>query len=118
MNAQFEQRLAALDQGDNSRLLRNIRRGIEKESLRITPQGRLAQTPHPEALGSALTHASITTDYSEALLEFITGPHTGLAQTLDAVSYTPLRAPETALDLVCRLLLDKNTNTSRQNTKT
>ena len=83
MNAQFEQRLAALDRGDNSRLLRYIRRGIEKESLRITPQGRLAQTPHPAALGSALTHASITTDYSEALLEFITGAGTELEQTLD-----------------------------------
>lgn len=83
VKAQFGQRLAALDRGDNSRLLRFIRRGIEKESLRITPQGRLAQTPHPEALGSALTHPSITTDYSEALLEFITGPATELAGTLD-----------------------------------
>ena len=83
VNAQFGQRLAALDRGDNSRLLRYIRRGIEKESLRITSQGRLAQTPHPDALGSALTHPSITTDYSEALLEFITGPATELAETLD-----------------------------------
>ena len=29
--------------------------------------------------------------------------------TLDAVSYTHLRAHETVLDLVCRLLLEKNT---------
>lgn len=49
-----------------------ILRGIEKESLRVTPQGRLAQTDHPAALGSALTHANITTDYSEALIELIT----------------------------------------------
>ena len=49
-----------------------IRRGIEKESLRITPAGHLAQTDHPEALGSALTNPYITTDFSEALLEFIT----------------------------------------------
>jgi glutamate--cysteine ligase len=83
LNAQFEQRLAALDSAGSASLLRNIRRGIEKESLRITPQGRLAQTPHPEALGSALAHPSITTDYSEALLEFITGASTELAQTLD-----------------------------------
>lgn len=32
----------------------------------------LAQTPHPKALGSTLTHSSITTDYSESLLELIT----------------------------------------------
>jgi len=54
--------------------LRGIKRGLEKEALRITPKGKLAQTPHPIALGSALTHPHITTDYSEALLEFITPP--------------------------------------------
>jgi len=57
-------------------------RGVEKESLRVSPQGELAQTPHPEALGSALTHAWITTDYSEALLEFVTPPVTQLWETL------------------------------------
>ncbi len=54
--------------------LRGVLRGLEKESLRVTPQGTLAQTDHPLALGSALTHPHITTDYSEALLEFITEP--------------------------------------------
>ncbi len=49
-------------------------RGIEKESLRVTPEGRIAHTPHPAALGSALTHPRITTDYSEALLELVTSP--------------------------------------------
>jgi glutamate--cysteine ligase len=55
--------------------LKGIRRGIEKESLRTTPEGSLAMTPHPQALGSALTHPHITTDYSEAQLELITGVH-------------------------------------------
>ncbi len=55
--------------------LAGIRRGVEKESLRATPQGALAATPHPAALGSALTHPHITTDYSEAQLELITGVH-------------------------------------------
>ena len=55
--------------------LKGIRRGIEKESLRATPQGGLALTPHPLPLGSALTHPHITTDYSEAQLELITGVH-------------------------------------------
>jgi len=82
VESQFEQRLAALAEGGNPELLRYIRRGIEKESLRITPDGRLAQTPHPVALGSALTHPHITTDYSEALLEFITSAGTELAETL------------------------------------
>ncbi|TKI08894.1 glutamate--cysteine ligase [Martelella alba] len=52
--------------------LKGIRRGVERETLRISPQGRLAQTPHPECLGAALTHKWITTDFAEALLEFIT----------------------------------------------
>ena len=54
--------------------LRGIRRGIEKESLRATGK-QLALTPHPAALGSALTHPNITTDYSESQLELITGVH-------------------------------------------
>ena len=52
----------------------NIVRGIEKEGLRISPNGAIAQTGHAAALGSTLTHPYITTDYSEALLEFITEP--------------------------------------------
>ena len=56
--------------------LRGMRRGIEKESLRVLPGGALALTPHPAALGSALTHARITTDFSESQLELITGAHT------------------------------------------
>ncbi|MFC0228553.1 glutamate--cysteine ligase [Serratia aquatilis] len=52
--------------------LKGIRRGIERETLRITADGSLASTGHPEKLGAALTHHWITTDFAEALLEFIT----------------------------------------------
>ena len=55
--------------------LRGMRRGVEKESLRIDAQGKLALTPHPAALGSPLTNERITTDYSESQLELITGVH-------------------------------------------
>ena len=48
--------------------------GLEKEALRMDPDGGIARTSHPAALGSALTHSWITTDYSEALLELITPP--------------------------------------------
>jgi glutamate--cysteine ligase len=50
-------------------------RGVEKESLRVMPDGRLATTPHPAALGAALTHPNITTDFSESQIELITGVH-------------------------------------------
>ncbi len=53
----------------------SLRRGVEKESLRVSQSGYLAQTPHPPKLGSALTHPHITTDFSEAQLELITGVH-------------------------------------------
>mgnify|MGYP003381409031 CR=1 FL=1 len=36
----------------------------------------------------------------------------------DPVSYTHLRAPETVLDIVCRLLLEKQTTTTRYNPST
>ncbi len=49
-----------------------IYRGIEKEGLRATLDDSIAQTNHPRPLGHPLTHPSITTDYSEALLELIT----------------------------------------------
>ena len=39
--------------------LGGIRRGIEKEGLRVLPHDGLALTPHPLALGSALTHPLI-----------------------------------------------------------
>jgi glutamate--cysteine ligase len=63
--------------------LQGIRRGIEKESLRATASGALALTPHPAALGSALTHPNITTDYSESQLELITGVHASVEQCLE-----------------------------------
>lgn len=56
----------------NPHALEGIRRGVERETLRISANGHLAQTPHPESLGAALTHKWITTDFAEALLEFIT----------------------------------------------
>lgn len=59
-----------------------IRRGIEKESLRVTHDGRLSQLAHPAALGSPLTHPYITTDYSEALIELVTPEFTSTKDTL------------------------------------
>jgi glutamate--cysteine ligase len=75
--------LALLGQAPNRALLTQGLHGIEKESLRVTPAGTLALTPHPVALGSALTHPLLTTDYSEALLEFITPADPDAATSLE-----------------------------------
>ena len=63
--------------------LADNRFGLEKESLRVTRDGHLALTPHPQALGSPLCHPHITTDYSESLLEFVTGAHSTAQATLN-----------------------------------
>ncbi len=68
----FERRLSSLLNSGQPEVLQGGRRGVEKESLRVTPQGYLAQTAHPRALGSALASEHITTDYSEALIELVT----------------------------------------------
>lgn len=61
-------------------------KGLEKESLRVDASGHIVQTPHPLALGSALTHPDITTDYSEALIELVTPPLDTPESTLDFLS--------------------------------
>ena len=66
--------------------LKGIRRGIEKESLRVRPDGSLSTAPHPQALGSALTHPHITTDFSESQLELITGVHEGVDACLEELA--------------------------------
>lgn len=78
----LQDRLAALP----AQALRGMRCGIEKEGLRALPDGSLALTPHPLALGAALTHPLITTDYSESQLELITGAHHGVQACLDELT--------------------------------
>lgn len=81
MNPSIHSRLERLLRAGQEHLLRDGLKGLEKESLRMTPEGKPAQTPHPSGLGSALTHPGITTDYSEALIELITPPFTDPAAT-------------------------------------
>jgi glutamate--cysteine ligase len=70
----FEKRLSGLVNTGERAVLRGGRKGVEKESLRVTPEGHIAQTPHPRELGSPLTSEHITTDFSEALIELVTPP--------------------------------------------
>jgi glutamate--cysteine ligase len=107
MSSLLEKRLAGLAERGGGKLLAGGGRGIEKESLRITPEGLVAQTAHPRALGSALTNKYVTTDYSESLLEFVTPPessawaamqflcdlHQSVYQTLDDELLWPLSMP-------------------------
>ncbi|PHM55967.1 glutamate--cysteine ligase [Xenorhabdus sp. KK7.4] len=67
----------------NPAVLDGICRGIERETLRVTPDGHLAMTKHPESLGASLTHKWITTDFAESLLEFITPVDSDIKRTID-----------------------------------
>ncbi|WP_133013066.1 glutamate--cysteine ligase [Marinomonas flavescens] len=77
-------------QSDSSAAL-TFHRGVEREALRVDrSQGRISHKPHPAVLGAALTHPSITTDYSESLMEFITKVHPsveGVINELDEIHH-------------------------------
>ena len=80
----MRQRLKALNTA-GAACLAQIGRGIERETLRVTEAGSLSLRAHPQALGSALTHPQITTDFCEAQPELVTGVHrsiSGLLQEL------------------------------------
>ncbi|MCP5158772.1 MAG: glutamate--cysteine ligase [Gammaproteobacteria bacterium] len=78
----LDQRLTRLLNADARLLLDGRLLGLEREALRVAPDGHISQIPHPVPLGSALTHPHITTDYSEALLEFITPPLSSAEEAL------------------------------------
>lgn len=82
----FHNRLARLSIPPFQKSLSGIKRGVEREALRVNPQGSLAMTSHPETLGAPLSHETITTDFSEALLEFITPPETSVRTTLSQLA--------------------------------
>ncbi len=52
----------------------NNQTGLEREMLRIGADHQLATSAHPVAIGHKLTHAGITVDFSEGLLELVTQP--------------------------------------------
>lgn len=82
MNNTHSARLDRLKANNQQNLICGGLKGIEKESLRISNDGLISKTPHPKAVGSALTHPYITTDYSEALIELITPPFADIKESL------------------------------------
>jgi glutamate--cysteine ligase len=79
--------LQLLNNNEIQATLKHLKRGIEKEGLRVSKEtGALAKSGHPYELGSALTNAWVTTDFSEALLEFITPVMATASEALDYLS--------------------------------
>ncbi|WP_276611804.1 glutamate--cysteine ligase [Shewanella polaris] len=84
----FNEKVENLSDTQGRAALLGMSRGIEREALRIDGNGHLAQDEHPKALGSALTHSRITTDYSESLLEFITPVCHSIDELLEGLTQT------------------------------
>jgi glutamate--cysteine ligase len=74
--------LNALSATPHQHAIKGIKRGIERESLRIKGTGAISTLGHPKGVGSALTNGHITTDFSESLLEFITPVSESATETL------------------------------------
>ena len=83
MTSRIESLISALERADALQFVCNGSMGLEKESLRVSQTGGISRSPHPKVLGSALTNPYITTDYSEALLEFITPPVATIPEALN-----------------------------------
>jgi glutamate--cysteine ligase len=72
VSGQYKQSLERFGLPESDLDLADMKRGIEKESLRVNAEGKISLSSHPQSLGAALSNPYITTDFSEALLEFIT----------------------------------------------
>ncbi|WP_456417729.1 glutamate--cysteine ligase [Thiolapillus sp.] len=94
----IEDLLALICERGDPALLASGRFGLEKESLRVAQSGGIALSPHPAELGAALTHPHITTDYSEALLEFVTPPFQEFSEALDCLQNLHLYVQENLQD--------------------
>src|SRR5580658_8569877 len=84
VDKKFERRLAGLVNCGERGVLRGGRKGVEKESLRVSGSGEIAHSRHPAALGAPLTNEHITTDFSESLIELVTPP---FGETWELVQY-------------------------------
>jgi glutamate--cysteine ligase len=81
----LQQRLSLLANADIEEALATSKIGLEKESLRVLPEGGITQTPHPAAWGSPLTNPLITTDFSEALAELVTPPCDSVTEVIQSL---------------------------------
>lgn len=110
MKSELKKQLELLEASGVHVLLKGASHGIEKEGLRVNYSGELSEKPHPEGLGSALTSSTITTDFSESLLELITpvfeDPKTALKFLEDLHKFTYSHLDEELIwagSLPCRI---------------
>jgi glutamate--cysteine ligase len=81
----LQHRLSQLASPEFEEAIASSKIGLEKESLRVSPEGGISHTPHPVAWGSPLTNPQITTDFSEALAELITPPCDSIPEVIQSL---------------------------------
>lgn len=72
MNRNFDEMIQLFSDREGGRILAGGNFGLELESQRVTADGKLALTPHPEIFGSKTENSRITTDFSESQIEMVT----------------------------------------------
>ncbi|TRX66057.1 bifunctional glutamate--cysteine ligase GshA/glutathione synthetase GshB [Carboxylicivirga sp. M1479] len=80
--------------------------GFEKENVRVTLNGELAQTPHPAVFGNKREHPYITTDFSESQVEMITPVRHSVDE---AIGFLETLHDEVSLNLDNELLWPQST---------
>lgn len=94
MNWNYNQVTDIIIESNSGSLLTQGSFGLEKESQRITSQGELALTPHPDAFGDKTQNPRITTDFSESQIEMITPPLSSVEETYKALKQISLEVKE------------------------
>ncbi|MGH8204047.1 MAG: glutamate--cysteine ligase, partial [Steroidobacteraceae bacterium] len=56
LDREFERRLSGLVNARERGVVKGGLKGVEREALRVGPDGHISRKPHPPALGSALTN--------------------------------------------------------------
>lgn len=72
MSLTYKKFLQLFSKAKANKLLSQSEHALERESLRVSADGKISQTPHPESLGSPMTNPYIATDFAEPQLELIT----------------------------------------------
>lgn len=71
MNFTFGQIHREFSKDKNLSILKKAEHGLERETIRITQNGKLSKNPHSQSFGSPLMNPHISTDFSEPQLELI-----------------------------------------------
>ena len=86
MNLDAEQIVERLSRTGGDGFSRGLNDALKKRALEYAQTAGCQRKPILSRLGSALTHPMITTDYSEALLEFVTKAHDQTQNVIDELS--------------------------------